>query len=175
MTEAKRPAKSASKPRVRRLGRVDVPSIVAAVLDRHVPPELQRLTRIREIWAEELPRSFSDPVWPMLVQGERLIVHVQDSQWLHEMTYWRQDVLTRLREAWPESGIERLDAFVGELPPLAIRRPAIPVVAPSPLRAPPLPTEVPGETVDALNQIRDPRLRDALAQARWMLGSRSTR
>jgi hypothetical protein len=174
MSEPQRPKKSATTPRVRRLGRVDLPSIVAAVLDRHVPPELQRLTRIREIWAE-LPRSFTDAVWPMLVQGERLIVHVQDSQWLHEMTYWRQDVLGRLREAWPEVGIDRLDAFVGELPPLAIRRPPVPVMAPSPLRAPPLPSEVPDETVEALNQIRDPRLRDALAQARWMLGTRSTR
>jgi hypothetical protein len=162
------------RPRVRRLGRVDLPSIVAAVLDRHVPPELQRLTRMREIWAE-LPRSFTDAVWPMLVQGERLIVHVQDSQWLHEMTYWRQDVLARLREAWPEAGIERLDAFVGELPPLALRRPSVPAALPGPVRAPVLSPEVPAETIEALNQIRDPRLRDALAQARWMLGTRSSR
>ncbi|MFV8756233.1 DciA family protein [Nannocystaceae bacterium ST9] len=173
MSEAQRPKPTGK--RVRRLGRVDVPDLVAAVLDRHVPPELQRLTRLREIWAELLPRSFTDAVWPMLVQGERLIVHVQDSQWLHEMTYWRQDVLARLREEWPESGIERLDAFVGELPPLALRRPPIPVLAPTPLRAPVLSPEVPDETMDALNQIRDPRLRDALAQARMRLGTRSTR
>lgn len=175
MSEPQRPQKLPAKPRVRRIGRVDVAAIVGAVLDRHVPPELQRLTRIREIWAELLPRSFTDPVWPMLVQGERLIVHVQDSQWLHEMTYWRQDVLTRLRAEWPESGIERLDAFVGELPPLAQRRPAVPVLAPTPLRAPVLSSEVPDETVEALNQIRDPRLRDALAQTRWILGTRATR
>ncbi len=175
MSEPQRATKRIGKPRVRRLGRVDVPSIVASVLDRHVPPELQRLTRIREIWAELLPRNFTDAVWPMLVQAERLIVHVHDSQWLHEMTYWRQDVLSRLREEWPESGIERLDAFVGELPPLAQRRPAAPVLAPIPVRVPVLASEVPSETVEALNEIRDPRLRDALAQARWILGTRTPR
>ncbi len=175
MAEAPRPGVIKPKRRVARLGRVDTSAIVAAVLDRHVPPELQRLTRIREIWADLLPRSFTDHVWPMLVQSERLIVHVHDSQWLHEMTYWRQDVLTRLCEDWPESGIERLDAFVGELPALELRRPPIPVAGPTPLRTPVLSPDVPVETVEALNHIRDPRLRDALAQARWILGTRLTR
>lgn len=175
MSEAPKPRAGKSGKRVRRLGRVDVPTIVGLVLDRHVPPELQRLTRIRELWLELMPRSVGDHVWPMLVQGERLIVHVQDSQWLHEMTYWRQDLLARLLEAWPEAGIERLDAYVGELPPLAQRRPPIAVRGPTPIHPPVLSPEVPAETMEALHQIRDPRLRDALAQARWMLGTRSPR
>lgn len=157
--------------RERRLGRVDLPTIVGALLDRHVPPELQRLTRVRALWLELMPRNVVEHVWPMLVQGERLIVHVQDSQWLHEMTYWRQDLLERLLGGWPEAEIERIDAFVGELPPLAQRRPAQPNREPSPIHPPVLSPEVPAETIDALNQIRDPRLRDALARARWQLGA----
>jgi len=106
----------------------------------------------------------------MLVQGGRLVVHVHDSQWLHELTYWRQDVLTRMRTAWPEVGIEIIEAYVGPLPPIHERRPPPPPELPPVDREPVLEPQVPSETLAALNAIRDPTLREALAQARLMLG-----
>ena len=106
----------------------------------------------------------------MLVQGSRLIVHVHDSQWLHEMTYWRQDVLTRLRAAWPESGVSSLEAYVSALPPLHERRPPAPA-SPAPVeRVSVLPSEVPQDTLEALKAVRDPQLRELLARARVRLG-----
>ncbi|PRP92151.1 hypothetical protein ENSA5_50980 [Enhygromyxa salina] len=162
--------KSRRRRRPKRRGRVDLSTVVNEVIAQRVPVEVQRLSKLRNLWLELFPASFADHVWPMLVQGGRLIVHVHDSQWLHEMTYWRQDVLTKLHAAWPESGIELIDGFVGELPPLSERRPP-PPPPPVPVdRAPVLEPEVPGETVEALNSIRDPQLREALAQARMMLG-----
>jgi hypothetical protein len=156
--------------RAKRRGQINLASVVREVIERHVPVEVQRLSRLRNLWLELFPTSFADHVWPMIVQGGRLIVHVHDSQWLHEMTYWRQDVLAKLREAWPESGIEVVEGYVGELPPLAERRPPVPP-EPAPVdRTPVLEPEVPAETVEALNAIRDPALREALAQARMMLG-----
>ncbi|NJK33337.1 MAG: DUF721 domain-containing protein [Deltaproteobacteria bacterium] len=168
MSEAKPPAKR--QRRTRRDGPIDLRAALARVLDRHVPEELQRLTRIRNLWSELLPRSFTDHVWPMLVQGDRLVVHVQDAQWLHEMTYLRQELLERLLAAWPEAEIERLDAYVGELPPASERRPLVPPRREPKIHPPVLDPEVPAETLTALNEIRDPRLREALAQARMMLG-----
>jgi hypothetical protein len=144
--------------------------VVEEVLRRHVPDEVQRLARLRNLWIEQLPVSFADHVWPMLVQGGRLVVHVHDSQWLHEMTYWRQEVLSRLRAVWPEVDIEIIEAYVGPLPPLLERRPPPPPEIPPVDRSPPLEPEVPAETMIALNAIRDPQLREALAQARMMLG-----
>jgi hypothetical protein len=144
--------------------------VITEVIEHHVPTEVQRLSRTRNLWIELFPTSFADHVWPMLVQGGRLIVHVHDSQWLHEMTYWRQDVMAKLREAWPDNGIELIDGYVGELPPLSERRPPPP---PEPIpvdRTPVLEADVPSETVDALNAIVDPKLREILAQARMMLG-----
>jgi hypothetical protein len=160
------------RPKQKRLGRIVLTEVVDAVLRRHVPEEVQRLSRLRNLWIELLPAGFADHVWPMLVQGGRLVVHVHDSQWLHEMTYWRQEVLTRLRAAWPEVGIEIIEAYVGPLPALTERRPPPPPELPPVDRTPVLEPEVPDETVDALNAIRDPQLREALAQARMMLGKR---
>jgi hypothetical protein len=136
-----------------------------------VPDEVQRLARLRNLWIELFPAGFADHVWPMLVQGGRLVVHVHDSQWLHEMTYWRQDVLTRLRAVpEPELGVEVIEAYVGPIPPVHERRPP-PPPEPVPVeRTPVLDPEVPDETLAALNAIRDPQLREALAQARLMLG-----
>ncbi len=156
--------------RPKRRGRVDLVTVINEVIERHVPAEVQRLSRLRNLWIELFPPSFADHVWPTLVSGGRLIVHVHDSQWLHEMTYWRQDVLAKLREAWPENGIELIDGYVGELPPLSERRPPPPPPLPPVDRSPVLEPEVPSATVDALNAIRDPKLREALAQARFMLG-----
>jgi hypothetical protein len=135
-----------------------------------VPEEVQRLSRLRNLWIQLFPASFADHVWPMLVQGGRLLVHVHDSQWLHEMTYWRQEVLSRLRSTWPEVGLEIIEAYVGPLPPLSDRRPSPPRIVPPPRRVSPLDSHVPAETVDALNAIQDPELREALAQARLMMG-----
>lgn len=163
---------TSTKPRRRskRRGPVDLDTIVREVIEHHVPSELQRLTRVRNLWLELLPLGFADHVWPMLVQGSRVIVHVHDSQWLHEMTYWRQDVLAKLRAAWPDGGIEILEGYVGELPPLRERRLPAPPQHGAAERKPVLDAEVPAETVEALNAIRDPELRDALAQARVTLG-----
>src|SRR5690606_11750103 len=133
-------------------GRVELAAVVDEVLQRHVPEEVQRLSRLRNLWIELFPTSFADHVWPMLVQGGRLVVHVHDSQWLHEMTYWRQEVLSRLRAAPsdpapdppsdpasdPSSGlgIEIIEAYVGPLPPLSERRPPPPREV-APIRRPP--------------------------------------
>ncbi|KIG15987.1 hypothetical protein DB30_05041 [Enhygromyxa salina] len=160
----------AKRRRPKRRGRIDLGAVVKEVIERHVPTEVQRLSRLRNLWIELFPVGFADNVWPMLVQGGRLIVHVHDSQWLHEMTYWRQDVMAKLRVAWPDSEIELIDGYVGELPPLSERRPP-PPPEPVPVdRTPVLEAEVPNETVDALNAIDDPQLREILAQARMMLG-----
>jgi hypothetical protein len=167
---SKSPRRRRRRRRVKRRGQVDLATVIGEVIERHVPTEVQRLSRLRNLWLELFPDSFADHVWPMLVQGGRLIVHVHDSQWLHEMTYWRQDVLTKLRAAWPESGVEIVDGYVGPLPPLIERRPPPPPDAPAVDRTPVLDAEVPAETVEALNAIRDPKLREALAQARLMLG-----
>jgi hypothetical protein len=153
-----------------RRGRVQLAALVEEVLQQHVPEEVKRLSRLRNLWIQLLPASFADHVWPMLVSGGRLLVHVHDSQWLHEMTYWRQEVLSRLRAAWPEMGIELIEAYVGPLPPILDRRPP-PPAEPPPMRRPSaLDSEVPPETLEALNAIRDPQLREALARARLMLG-----
>ncbi|NVB41403.1 DUF721 domain-containing protein [Pseudenhygromyxa sp. WMMC2535] len=153
----------------KRRGLAELGALVREVVDRHVPPERQRLSRLRNLWIELLPPRFADHVWPMQVRGERLIVHVHDSQWLHEMTYWRQELLDRLGQAAPDLGLESIEAFVGPLPPMSERRPE----APEPIEVdhePVLPEETPSETLEALDQIRDDRLREALKQARVMLG-----
>jgi hypothetical protein len=135
-----------------------------------VPEEVQRLSRIRNLWLELLPASFADYVWPNLVAGGRLVVHVQDSQWLHEMAYWRQEVLSRLRAAWPEVGIEIVEAYVGPIPPVSERRPPPPPPLPPVDRTPVLEPEVPHETLAALHAVADPTLRELLARARMRLG-----
>ncbi|MFO7562903.1 MAG: DciA family protein [Enhygromyxa sp.] len=154
----------------KRRGRIELATVVEEVLQRHVPEEVQRLSRVRNSWIELFPTSFADHVWPMLVQGGRLVVHVHDSQWLHEMTYWRQEVLSRLRDTEPPLGIEIIEAYTGPLPPLSERRPPPPPEVPPVHHEPVLDPEIPSETLDALKAIQDPKLREALAQARWMMG-----
>ena len=136
-----------------------------------MPEELQRLARLRNLWLELFPPTFADHVWPMIVQKHRLIVYVHDSQWLHEMTYWRQQVLDKLAHAWPDSGIEVLEAYVGRLPPLSERRPPAPPSPPEVERLPVLDPQVPDDTVAALNSVQDPKLREMMARARMMLGT----
>ena len=50
----------------------------------------------------------------MLVDG-RLYLHVDDNQWLHELSYMRHDLLAKLRRACPTAGIKELRLRVGEV------------------------------------------------------------
>lgn len=148
---------------------MNLQEVVDAYLRKTVPAEMIRLIRIKQAWPKVAPDWVVANAFPASVRGRRLVLHVQDNQWLHELTYWRQELLEKLQEHCPDARVEAIDAYVGvvgseeaEPPPprLQRRRPGVQ-----------LPQDVPSETLSALNAIDDPDLRDACAAARMMLGN----
>ena len=139
---------------------------VEEVLRGLVPEDRVRLARIREAWRDLVPGFFAAALWPARIHGWRLVLHVQDNQWLHELTYWRQEFLEKLQARCPSVGITEIDAFVGPVDAWA----PLPKPGPEAERDPALPAEVPAETMEMLGRIRDPALRDACAAARMVLG-----
>ena len=129
------------------------------------------MTAIRIHWAKIAPQWVAANTWPALIRGDRLVLNVQDNQWLHELNYWRQELLTRLANQIPKSGIVRIEAFLGPVPALG-QRGEVKTELPTP---PPKPeiqlSEVPPRaTMEALNAVQDPDLRNILAAARMHLG-----
>ena len=107
--------------------------------------------------------------WPAAIAGGTLIVHVHDSQWLHELTYLRQDLLRRLQALAPAAELGALRLRLGEVLPVA-ERPQPEPIRWTPLPPPRLSPEPDEETRRALDAVHDPELKQILAGARIMLG-----
>lgn len=154
--------------------RSPVPSPLAAALwelvRRHVGPDMIRLMQVRDVWPRVAGARFEVHTWPASIAGETLVVHVHDSQWLHELTYMRQDLLRRLTELVPASAPKVLRLRLGEVVPLAARRAEEPAPLPPPLPYPHFSAEPDEATRRALDAVADPELKQIIAGARIMLG-----
>lgn len=131
-----------------------------------VPRDNIELARLQNAWPRLVPRHLQEVAWPAWLTEGRLLIHVDDNQWLHELTYMRQDLLGKLRRACPTAGLRDLRLRVGEVE--IVPRPE-PVPEP---KIPGLPLEPERATIDAMEAIEDATLRDAVATARLALGSR---
>jgi len=131
-----------------------------------VPRDRIELARLQNAWPGLVPGHLQTVAWPAWLGRGRLLVHVEDNQWLHELNYLRADLLAKLQRACPTAGLRELRLRVGEVevtpPPEPVPEPDVPGLAPDPERA----------TMDAMQAIDDTTLRDAVAAARLALGSR---
>lgn len=131
-----------------------------------VPRERVELARLQNAWPRLVPRHLQEVAWPAGLVDGKLVVHVDDNQWLHELAYLRRELLDKLRRACPTAGLRELRLRVGE-----VELPPRPEPAPEPV-IPGLPREPERATIEAMEAIDDARLRDAVAAARLALGSR---
>jgi predicted nucleic acid-binding Zn ribbon protein len=138
---------------------------------RHVGADTIRLMQVRDAWPRVAGPNLEAHAWPAAIAGDALIVHVHDSQWLHELNYMRQDLLRRLQALAPQAELGNLRLRLGEVVPVAERRLPEPI-RPTPLPPPPLSPEPDEATRRALDAVHDPELKQILAGARIMLGRR---
>lgn len=140
------------------------------LLSHRVPDRALRIAKLRECWPTIATQGVARMAWPAdIVHGE-LILHVQDNQWLHELTYLRQDLLARIRAGCPAAKIESLRIRLGAVPgtPTARGEPA-PAVEPG---RDVLPAQPSADTLSALEDVGDPDLREVIAGARVALSRR---
>lgn len=125
------------------------------------------LLQVREVWPRIAPGRLQTRTWPAAVSGGELVVHVHDNQWLHELNYLRKELEDNLRAACPRLGIERIRLRLG-----SVERP-VPASEAPPRPATPRArmTEEPDRgTLEALETVRDPELKQLMARTRVMLG-----
>ncbi|MBX7081531.1 MAG: DUF721 domain-containing protein [Nannocystaceae bacterium] len=129
-----------------------------------VPAARLELLRLQLAWERALPPRLARVAVPVALDDRALVVNVVDSQWLHELTYLRADVLDRLREQGLGREIGSLRMRVGPVP--------VPEPPPPPPReapAPVLPNQPASETLQAIAAVQDDVLRGAIATARQAL------
>jgi hypothetical protein len=144
--------------KVERAGDLATRAIASIVPERQI-----RLARIQIAWAASVPVAVRRVASPAAVQGDTVVIHVVDNQWLHELTYMRADLVDQLHGAGVP-GICDVRLRVG---PVEVIEPPPP---PPPLPPPPLPAEPERATIDAMASVDDGQLRQAIANARLALG-----
>ena len=161
------------KPRRRRKlkGRhVDHGRIIYEQLRRHVPLKTIHLERLEQRWPQLVTPRIAKRTRPVKLLGRLLVVVVHDNQWLHELRYLRQDILERLAQELPDLQIEALELKLRKLPETDTEGP---VAEPLPRYEPPLSGEVPASTVEAIESVKDPALREAMRRARDAFGGKT--
>ncbi len=111
-------------------------------------------------WTRSVPPRILEHARPVRVSRGVLIVHVSSSVWANELQYLTSDLLVRLREAAPTSGIEKIRFQVGPLPKIPKHLKPAPQ-RPEPVRLASLPEEL-GR---ALSRVEDDALRKAITEA----------
>jgi predicted nucleic acid-binding Zn ribbon protein len=158
-----------ARARARNLAPSPLSAALWELVRRHVGDDTIRLMQVREVWPRVAGAGLEAHSWPAAIAGDVLIVHVHDSQWLHELTYMRQDLLRKLGELCAAARLRNLRLRLGEVPPVATRRlPESP--RPAPLPPPRLSAEPDEATRRALDAVSDPELKQIIAGARVMLG-----
>ncbi len=130
-----------------------------------MPSEAIRLERLRDQWPKLVSPRVARRTWPARLFRGQLWVNVHDNQWLHELGYLRQEILDRLHRERDFEKVNSIELRLGSIPPAREAPPLRPEIPPPP----PLPSEPEAATVDALEGVRDPQLRAAMAAAREAL------
>ena len=111
-------------------------------------------------WSRAVPPRILEHARPVRLSRGVLIVHVSSSVWANELHYLSDDLLARLRQQAPSSGVDKIRFQVGPLPDLP-KRPKAQPTPPTPVRLAALPDEL-GR---ALSRVEDERLRKAITEA----------
>lgn len=165
------PAPTHRKKRRRAAAPQPLAAAIWSVLGQHIASATIRLLHVQDAWAAVAGPALAARTWPVTVGGDVVVIHVHDSQWLHELTYMRQDLLQRLQTLVPSAGLKGLRLRLGEVLPVPQRRPPDSGPPPPPRLAPPrLSSEPDAATRAALDAVADPELKQILAGARVMLG-----
>lgn len=149
--------------------RYHIAELAGRVIDKHVPVGQRPLVRLQAAWPRIAPPALRARAWPADLHRDELMIHVCDSQWAHELTYLKHDLLDRIGQVCPEAGARSIRVRIGEIPSDAEPPTAVPVANTPP--RPSLGLEPPVETVDAMEGVADDALRRAIATARIALGS----
>jgi len=123
-------------------------------------PDQLEAAKVFAWWSRSVPPRILDHARPVRLARGVLIVHVSSSVWANELHYLSDDLLKRLREAAPTTGIERIRFQVGPLPDIPKHAQSAPA-PPQPIRLASLPEEL-GR---ALSRVEDDALRKAIADA----------
>lgn len=178
------------KPRPRRFdfprrgAKASVSGVAQAVLDRKVPAEAQRFSKILGAWEDLVGSRMAQRSCPTLLRKQLLFVDLKDRQWAHDMRYMQSAILARI------------EAFLGPRQILALRCRVTPpgqfvshaeychrnesrrlawreMTWPTP-RAPSLPPRPPSSTVEAIESIQNPKLRASAIALRRALSEESS-
>ncbi len=123
-------------------------------------PDQLEVAKVFAWWSRSVPERVVAHARPVRLVRGTLIVHVSSSAWANELHYLSNDLLRRIQQAAPTSGVEKLRFQVGPLPDLPARYRA-PPPPPEPVRLASLPEEL-GRS---LSRVHDDELRKVIAEA----------
>ena len=123
-------------------------------------PDQLEAAKVFAWWSRSVPPRILEHARPVRLSRGLLIVHVSSAVWANELHYLSDDLLTRLREHTPTSGVERIRFQVGPLPDIPERPPDAPP-PPEPVRL----ASLPDELGRALSRVHDDELRRAITEA----------
>jgi predicted nucleic acid-binding Zn ribbon protein len=97
----------------RKTERID--SVVKSILEKLDKQSILTSEEIEKIWREVAGRKASSHTKPASFRKKRLMVNVDGSSWLYELTLRKNELLAELKKRLGEGKIEELQFRIGEL------------------------------------------------------------
>jgi hypothetical protein len=134
-------------------------SLVPAVYPSKEPEDIKAMRAVA-VWDKAVPERVARNARPIALTHGTLLVHTSTTVWAQEIDLLKEQLLASIRRVAPHSGVRRIRARVGKLPPLAPSRkrerkppPAVPV------------EELPELLARELAHVPDSDIRDAVTRA----------
>ena len=97
----------------RKAERID--SVVKSIIERLNRQSNPTSEDIKKIWKEVVGRKAFPHTSPASLRKKRLVINVDTSTWLYELTLRKDDLLARLKKRLGEDKIKELQFRIGEL------------------------------------------------------------
>lgn len=89
--------------------------IIPAVLERAGVDESFRRHMALMYWDDVVGEKIARKARPRELEGKTLLVNVESSAWVHELTYLKNDILRELNQRVGGGAIDRIVFLIGEV------------------------------------------------------------
>jgi len=92
-----------------------IDSIVKSIIEKLDKKSNPSSTDIERVWKEVAGEKISSHTKPASLRKKKLIINVDSSSWLYELTLKKNEFLANLKRGLGEDKIEQLQFRIGEL------------------------------------------------------------
>ena len=92
---------------------VHIGSVINKVLKTHRHEFDEDLAQVWSLWDSAVGEAIAKNTRPAAIKGKLLLVNVVSSTWMHELKFFKKDIIKKINEALGKSLVEEIKFKIG--------------------------------------------------------------